>query len=310
MTTYHTPVMVNECIEGLNLKENGIYVDATFGGGGHTEQILKHNNSVKVIGIDQDVDAINQSRRLQEKYNNRFVMIQDNFANLLNRISLEKIEHIDGILFDLGSSSFQFNEGSRGFSFQSEAKLDMRMNQDSELTAYDVINSLDLSRLAKIMREYGEEKKSYAIAKKIVKLRKINPIETTKELADIVSSIIHKKNVIKSQARVFQAFRIYVNDEIAVLEKALKDSVELLNPNGRIVVMSYHSLEDRTVKRFFIEEEKDCVCSPDLLICKCSKVSTLKIITKKPKSPTQDEIGNNPRARSAKLRIAERKEIL
>jgi len=309
MIDYHVPVLLKECIEALNIIDNGVYVDATFGGGGHTEQLLKINDTITIIGIDQDPDAIEQSEILKKKYGERLIMIKDNFSNLINGLSLKKIKKIDGILFDLGTSSHQFDEGSRGFSFQLEGKLDMRMQQNGEITAHEIINNYDVSQLAKIMREYGEEKKSFAIAKQIEKARKLKPIETTLELADCIAKVIHQKNLTKSQARVFQSFRIYINDEINVLKKALSQAVEVLNPGGRLVVISYHSLEDRVVKNFYREEMKDCICPPSFPVCNCSKVSTLKILTKKPILPSSREVQINSRARSAKLRIAERKEI-
>jgi len=309
MMNYHTPALLAESMQALALQENGIYVDCTFGGGGHSKEILNRTTTAKVIAIDQDPDAIEQAEFLRQQFGSRLSLIQDNFANLLTQISLLKIKHVDGILLDLGTSSHHFDTQERGFSFQTEGKLDMRMNQEQKLSAFEVVNEFAVQDLARIFREFGEEKKSFAIAKEIEKRRKRKQIESTTELADVVKKVIYSKNVIKSQARIFQAIRIYVNDEIKVLQQALQDALKILKPQGRLAVISYHSLEDRTVKNFFKNEAKDCSCPSSFLKCICSTVSTLKIITKKPIIPTKEEIKKNVRARSAKLRIAEKKEI-
>jgi len=228
----------------------------------------------------------------------------------MTQISLMKIKSINGILFDLGSSSYQFDEATKGFSFQQDGILDMRMNPSIEMTAEIAVNQLSVKELADIFYQYGEEKKSYQIANEIIKRRQVQPIKTTLELANIIEKCVPKNLSVKSKARVFQALRIFINDEINVLKTALEDAVKLLQPTGIISVISYHSLEDRTVKNFFKESELDCICPSDFFECRCSKVSSLKVLTKKPIVPSDEEIKINSRARSAKLRIAERKEIL
>lgn len=307
MNDYHVPVLLNEAIEALNIKSGGIYVDATLGGGSHSELILHSNHQIKLFAFDQDAESLEQTQNLLHTYPN-FMIFKDNFANLRTRLALERIKKIDGILFDLGVSSHQINSPGRGFSFSLEGKLDMRMNQESELTAFEVINTYDPKKLKNIFLEYGEEREAFKIAREIAKSREFKQIETTLELAQIIDRATSSKQKIKAKARIFQALRIYINGEMEVLKTALSDAVKMLNPGGRIVVISYHSLEDRIVKKFFQYEELDCICPDGFLKCVCDKRSRLKIITKKPLLPNEDEINQNPRARSAKMRVAERKE--
>ncbi len=310
MKEYHVPVLLDECLEALDLQDGKIYVDATFGGGGHARKILESGKDLKLFAFDQDPDSIAQSKTLKEEYSEQFVLIKENFANIRTGLALERIKKIDGILFDLGVSSHQINDPSRGFSFSGDGKLNMRMDQETELTAADVVNTYSFEDLTKIFRNYGEEKESPRIARNIILKREQNEIETTLQLSQIIENCIVSKKSIKAKARIFQALRIYINKEMEVLQTALEESVKILNPGGRLVVISYHSLEDRIVKNLFKYEEKSCLCPPEFPKCVCDKKSTLKILTRKPVVPSQEEIDSNPRARSAKLRIAEKKEVV
>ena len=306
MSNYHIPVMLDQAVEALQIQPEGVYVDMTFGGGSHTRKILSMNDSIKVYSFDQDDDAIANAEAVAEDFGDRFTFIKSNFKNLRTELSLNKVKRIDGILFDLGVSSYQIDTPEKGFSFQYNGKLDMRMDQSSGETAEEVVNSYKLDELVKIFREYGEEKESYKIAKAIVSERTINRITETDQLALIIDKAAKSKMKQKAKARIFQALRIHVNGELDVLKTALRDSVYIMNPKARIVVISYHSLEDRIVKQFFRHENKDCVCPSNFPECRCSKVSTLKIITNKPVLPDEEEISVNARARSAKMRVAEK----
>jgi 16S rRNA (cytosine1402-N4)-methyltransferase len=305
--TYHTPVLLNEAISSLKLKDGGIYVDATLGGGGHTRAILESGYHLKLIALDQDEDAITNALELEKKYPD-LTLIKDNFYNLRTNLALQRIKKIDGILFDLGVSSYQINTPERGFSFSMIGSLDMRMNKDNELTASEVINSFEPAVLKRIFLLYGEEKEASSIVRGIIIERSKKTIDTTNELAFIIEKYTRSPQKIKAKARIFQALRIYLNNEMEVLKTALSDAVKTLNPDGRIVVISYHSLEDRIVKQFFQYEAKDCICPSDFPQCVCDKKSTLKIITKKPVVPTTEEINANPRARSARMRAAQKQE--
>jgi 16S rRNA (cytosine1402-N4)-methyltransferase len=306
---YHTPVMLEECLQALQLHNHGIYVDATLGGGGHTEAMLLANPTIRVFAFDQDEDAIIQNQPLLAKYADRLLLIQDNYSRLRTRLALEKIKGIDGILFDLGISTHQIDVPERGFSFQLEGDLDMRMNRESGISAAEVLKTFSYEQLAQMFREFGEEPEAGKIARLIIKNRDTQPLQTTAELANLLDAAFpqNPKYMTKLKARIFQALRIYVNQELEHLETALSDSVNLLNPCGRIVVMSYHSLEDRVVKTIFRKEEKACTCPDIFPQCVCGKVSRLKLINRKPILPSTAEILQNSRARSAKLRIAEKK---
>jgi 16S rRNA (cytosine1402-N4)-methyltransferase len=310
MSQYHIPVLLAESIGALNIKPQGIYVDATFGGGGHTAEMLKKGDGIKIFGFDQDIQALNEGSILQKKHPEQLILIHDNFKNLRTRLALERIRYIDGILFDLGVSSHQINKAERGFSFSQEGRLDMRMNEEQEFTASDVVNHFSYEEIRNIIFEYGEEREAGRIARAILRERANSRIKTTLQLADIIEHNTNAKQKVKAKARVFQALRIYVNGELESLKKVLEDSVKMLNPEGRIVAISYHSLEDRLIKKFFKYEEKDCICPVNFPKCVCDKRSTLKIITKKPILPSADEIDKNSRARSAKLRIAEKREVV
>lgn len=308
MEFYHNPVMLTECLEHLAIKDGGMYIDATMGGGGHTEALLKRNPTIAVFGFDQDANAIAYASERLAEYSDRLHLVHSNFEHLRTQLALHRIQKVDGILFDLGVSSRQIDDPTRGFSFMQDGKLDMRMNPSTEQTAYDCINSESAEELARIFREYGEEREAWRIAKAITSRREIAPIETTYQLSELIDLNAHGKQKIKTKARIFQAIRIHLNGELDVLRSALKQSIQALKPGGRLVVMSYHSLEDRIVKHFLREEAKECVCPPHLPECICNKISTVRIITRKPIEATAAEIAANPRARSAKLRVAQRKE--
>lgn len=321
MSMYHTPVMKDQCIQYLNLHRGGTYVDATLGGGGHSLEMLKSNPEINLFSFDQDDAAIQQAGETLQDYLSpaasdvisedqedfRLELIHANFKDLRTELALRKIKSIDGILFDLGVSSHQIDDKSRGFSFDSECDLDMRMDRRQSRTAFEVVNELSVAELSKIFKEYGEELYARRIANAIENFRSNQKIMTTKELAAIVESSVsgNPKEVIKSKARIFQAIRIYLNDELQVLENALIDAINLLAPGGRIVVLSYHSLEDRLVKHIFRSAAKGCDCSPDALICNCNKQQKIKILTSRPMLPEESEIRINSRARSAKMRVAE-----
>ena len=252
----HIPVMLHECIEGLNIKSDGIYVDSTLGRGGHSSEILKRLSSGKLYCFDQDKQAIEESKERLQNISNNFTLIHSNFEFIKSRLNELGIDNVDGIIFDLGVSSAQFDDGDRGFSYRYDARLDMRMNQETSLTAYDVINTYSLQELTKIFNEYGEEKYSYSIAKNIVKARENKMIETTFELVEIIKNSLPSKVLSKKghpAKQVFQAIRIEVNRELEVLKNGLKDAAKLLNPNGRLVVITFNSLEDRIVKNIFKE---------------------------------------------------------
>jgi 16S rRNA (cytosine1402-N4)-methyltransferase len=309
MSNYHDPALLQESIEALNIRDGLVYVDATLGGGGHTEAILDAGKDIRLISFDQDQDAIDHCKQKFGSHYSNLTMVHDNFSNFWSGVALQKIKKIDGILFDLGVSSYQINEPEKGFSFSLDGRLDMRMDKNSALTAYDVVNKFTLDELTKIFQEYGEERESYKIAKGIVRERESKEIISTLQLAEIIDKSTYSHQKMKAKARIFQAIRIYLNDEIKVLRAALNDAVRILNEGGRLAVISYHSLEDRVVKNLLRYQEKICICPPSFPKCICDKKSTLEIITRKPIIPTSDEVARNPRARSAKLRVAEKKEI-
>lgn len=286
---YHKPVLVEKVLEFLMVKPDGVYVDATLGGGGHTERILEKLSPTGVlIGIDTDMDAVEYSKK---RFGEKIFIFHSNFSHLPEILSLKNILSIDGILFDLGISSFQIDNPQKGFSFSKNGVLDMRFDKRQKIDARYIVNNYSEFDLASIIYKYGEERHSRKIAKKIVNERVINPINTTSELSSIIESVVGKKFLNKTLARVFQALRIEVNQELETLRKTLETSIELLNTSGRIVVISYHSLEDRIVKNIF-----------KML----SQKKMLNILTKKPVIPDFTEVLENPRSRSAKLRAAEK----
>ena len=306
----HYPVMLNECIENLNIKPDGIYVDCTAGGGSHSEAILKKLTTGKLISIDQDDAAIETCTKRFEEYRDKSILVKDNFKNLENILNNLNIDHVDGVLLDLGVSSYQLDTPARGFSYNSDAMLDMRMNPRSPFSAYDVVNSYSEQDLRKIIRDYGEEKFASQIARKIVLEREKQPIATTVQLANIIKSAIPvaaaKKEAQHPAKRTFQAIRIEVNSELDVIKPAIEAGIKRMNIGGRIVVLTFHSLEDRIVKTLFNDGSTGCICPKDFPVCVCGNKPKLKIINKKPITATQEELSKNSRSKCAKLRVAER----
>jgi len=306
----HVSVLLNECIEALDIKPDGIYVDCTLGGAGHSSEIIKRlSPKGRLIGIDQDTNALEAAGKKLANYNN-VTYVHDNFVNIDDVLERLNIEKVDGILMDLGVSSHQLDVAERGFSYMQDAPLDMRMNRDSDFSAYNIINDYSEGQLCKIISDYGEEKFAKRIAKFIVDRRSAKPIDTTLELVDIIKAAIPAKARREGPhpaKRTFQAIRIEVNKELEILNKAIEDSVKRLNSGGRLAIITFHSLEDRIVKVKFKDLENPCICPKEFPICICNKKSVLKVVTRKPMEPTEEELEENPRSRSAKLRIGEKK---
>ena len=302
----HIPVLLNETITGLDIKENGIYVDCTAGGGGHSGEILKHLTTGKLISIDQDPDAIST---LTEKFkkNENSIIVMGNFGNMKDLLELRGVGRIDCALFDIGVSSHQLDTASRGFSFHEEAPLDMRMSQ-SGITAEELVNTLPFEDLRKIIFEYGEEKYANSIARAIVAQREQKPITTTLELAEIVKANVPQKVRRDGHParKTFQAIRIAVNDELTVLEKGLDDAFSMLSKGGRLAVITFHSLEDRIVKQKMAGWCQGCTCPKDFPVCVCGNKPKARLVNRKPVCANETELTQNPRARSAKLRICEK----
>ena len=305
----HKSILLNECVENLNIKRDGIYVDGTLGGGGHSYSILKKlNNTGLLIGIDRDSDAIAAATKKLSGFNN-FKLVHDNNSNIINVLKELNIQGIDGMLLDLGVSSYQLDEADRGFSYMHDAKLDMRMNREDKFSAYNVVNEYSEEKLSFIFKEYGEERYAKNIARNICKKRKEKEIETTFELVEIIKSSMPSKALNEKQhpaKRVFQAIRIEVNEELIRLKQTIKDAVYSLNKCGRLAIISFHSLEDKIVKHTYEELEGRCTCPKDFPVCVCGCKSYGKIITKKPIVCDENELQDNPRARSAKLRVFEK----
>ena len=304
----HTSILLKEVIEGLAIRENGIYVDGTLGGGGHSFEIASRLRGGKLIGIDQDAAAIEAAGEMLKDFREAgtATIVRDNYRNIKGVLEEQGIEKVDGILLDLGVSSYQFDEGDRGFSYRYDAPLDMRMDQRNDLTAYRIVNEYSEGELYKVIRDYGEEKFARNIAKHIVARRSGKPIETTFELNEVIKeSIPAKMRAGKGHPskQTFQALRIECNQELDVLKEALQDMVSLLNPDGRLAIITFHSLEDRMVKEFFKNESNPCICPANFPICTCGRKSLGEPLTRKPILPGEEEIAENPRAKSAKLRI-------
>ncbi|HAT73799.1 MAG: Ribosomal RNA small subunit methyltransferase H [Candidatus Moranbacteria bacterium GW2011_GWF2_36_839] len=300
----HKSVLLKETIESLNLKNDSVVVDATFGGGGHSKEILKIIEKGKLIGIDADEKAIKES---DLKNNERAVLVNDNFENLENILEDLKIEKVDAILADLGWSSDQLV--GKGMSFQEDEQLDMRLSESQEVSAKEIVNEYEQRELERIIRDYGEEKFWKIITKRIIEYRKEKKIETTKELAGIVQKAIPERfrhTKMNLATKTFQALRIEVNQELANLEKFIPQAIERLNLGGRLAIISFHSLEDRIVKNIFRENARGCICPPDFPQCACGKKPKVAIITRKPIAPTDLEVSDNPKSRSAKLRVCEK----
>ncbi|MCI6188695.1 MAG: 16S rRNA (cytosine(1402)-N(4))-methyltransferase RsmH [Clostridium sp.] len=305
----HISVLLNECLEGLDIKKNGIYVDCTLGGAGHSSHILeKLSSEGTLIGIDQDNDALRAAKEKLKNYSN-VKYVHNNFYNIDSILTSLNIPKVDGILMDLGVSSYQLDEGERGFSYMKDAPLDMRMDRDREFSAYEVVNTYSEEDLYRIIRDYGEEKFAKKIAKFIVDKRADKPIETTLELVDIIKAAIPAKARREGPhpaKRTFQAIRIEVNGELAILNKAIEDGVEHLNKGGRMAIITFHSLEDRIVKLKYRELANPCTCPKEFPVCICGKKPLVKIISRKAIEPSKEEVEKNPRSRSAKLRILEK----
>ena len=309
MNFVHKSVLLDECIEGLNIKPNGIYVDGTLGGAGHSSEIIKKlSDQGKLIGIDRDDEALKAAKERLKEYSNvtYYHGNHDDIKEILEDLNIEKV---DGILLDLGVSSYQLDERNRGFSYLGENVLDMRMDKIQKLDAKIVVNNYKEEELAKIIYDYGEERFSRQIAKNICIERKKQEITTTKQLVDIIEKSIPAKFRSKDShpaKRTFQAIRIEVNDEIKPLYQTVLNSIECLKPGGRLCIITFHSLEDRAVKNAYIDAEGKCICPPGLPYCACGAIKKGKIITKKPILPTKEEMENNSRSKSAKLRIFEK----
>lgn len=309
MEFIHKPVLLKECIEGLNINPDGIYVDGTLGGAGHSSEIIKRlSNKGILIGIDRDEEALKAAKEKLKNYKN-VIYIHGNHDNIQNLLEESKIYKVDGILLDLGVSSYQLDERNRGFSYMGNAELDMRMDKNQSLTAKEVVNTYPKEELIKILREYGEENFAVQIANNIEKQRKEKTIETTFELVDIIKKSIplSKQKDGHPAKRTFQAIRIEVNDEIKPLYNTVRNSINCLKENGRLCIITFHSLEDRAVKNAYIDAEGKCTCPKDLPYCVCGYKSEGKIINKKPIIATKEEQDENSRAKSAKLRIFEKR---
>lgn len=306
----HIPVMLNEVIDGLNIKKDGIYVDCTVGGGGHSLEIVKKLKNGRLYAFDRDQDAINKSSKTLEKYKNNVSLIKSNYKEAPRILKEMGVNHIDGFLIDLGVSSYQIDEAKRGFSFVHDGPLDMRMDRsENVLTAEEIVNTFSQNELADIFFKYGEEEFAKIIAKNIVLRRQEKKITTTFELRDIIEESLPKKIVYSrggASKKVFQAFRIYINAELDGLEKVLKELVDMLSPNGRGVVLTFHSLEDRIVKNLFKLESTDCLCPPKTPICICGHKATIRLVNRKPIIASEKEQTENSRSTCAKLRIVEK----
>jgi 16S rRNA (cytosine1402-N4)-methyltransferase len=307
----HKSVLLEETIDSLNIKPDGIYVDGTLGGGGHALEVCKRlSNNGRLIGIDQDADAIEAATKRLEDHKDKVTVVRSNYVNIKSVLSELGIEKVDGIYLDLGVSSYQLDASDRGFTYrEDDAPLDMRMDQRNDQTAADIINNYSEFDIYRIIRDYGEDKFAKNIAKHIVRARQIKPIETTGELSEIIKAAIPAKVRAGGghpSKKTFQAIRIELNKELEVLSQSLDAMIDLLNPEGRISIITFHSLEDRIVKTRFKTNENPCICPPHFPICVCGRKSKGKVITRKPIIPTEEEIEENKRSKSSKLRVFER----
>ncbi len=309
MTFNHKSVLLDEVIESLNIKADGYYVDGTLGGGGHALEVVKRLKTGKLIGIDQDIDAINAATQRLIDYSKSVIIIRDNYVNIENILKKENIEKVDGIYIDLGVSSYQLDTAERGFTYRFDAPLDMRMDDRNELKASDIVNEYSESELFHIIRDYGEDRFAKNIAKHIVEYRNKKRIETTFELVDIIKASIPMKIQVTGghpAKRTFQAIRIELNKELEVLTDSINVMIDLLKPGGRLSVITFHSLEDRIVKQAFKKAESPCVCPKKFPICVCGNKSKGRVITRKAILPGEEELEENSRAKSAKLRVFEK----
>ena len=305
----HYSVMLSETVDALRVRDDGVYIDGTLGGGGHAEKILKSGENVRLIGIDRDRDALSAAGERLSPFADRLTLVHDNFSNIKKILAELGINGIDGMVLDLGVSSYQLDNAERGFSYMSDAPLDMRMNRDDTKTAFDVINGYDRDRLSEIFFAYGEEKWSKRIAGFIEEKRKKAPIKTTAELAGIVKEAVPagaREGIAHPEKRIFQAVRIEVNNELDILKSAIFDIADELKSGARLAVITFHSLEDRIVKQAFSELSKGCICPADFPVCVCGKKPQVKVITRKPQLPQEAELTANSRSKSAKLRVCEK----
>ena len=306
----HTSVLIKETIEALNIMPGGVYLDGTLGGGGHAFEVCKKlNDNGRLYGIDQDADAIIAAGKRLEEFGKKAVIIRDNYCNAREVLREQGVDKVDGIVLDLGVSSYQLDTVERGFTYKYDTPLDMRMDQRQMLTARDIVNEYDEKTLYRVIRDYGEDSFAKNIAKHIVQARQHKPIETTFELNEVIKAAIPAKMRAVGghpSKRAFQAIRIECNHELEVLKDTLGDLVHLLNPQGRLCIITFHSLEDRIVKSFFKEMEHPCTCPPEFPVCICGKLPSGRVVTRKPVLPSQEELEVNSRSKSAKLRVFER----
>ena len=305
----HKSVLLNETIDGLNIKPDGIYVDGTLGGGGHAYEVCRRlGEKGSIIGIDQDAAAIEAASARLKDFGEKVTIVRSNYCDMKSKLHELGIDKVDGIVLDLGVSSYQLDTAERGFSYREDAPLDMRMDTRQKMTARDIVNDYTEADLYRVIRDYGEDKFAKNIAKHIVQARAVKPVETTAELSEIIRASIPMKFQKKSghpAKRTFQAIRIELNRELDVLRDSLDDMIDLLNPGGRLCIITFHSLEDRIVKSAFRKNENPCTCPPEFPVCVCGKKSKGSIITKKPILPSEEELEYNSRSKSAKLRIFE-----
>ena len=305
----HKSVLLNETIDGLNIKPDGIYVDGTLGGGGHAYEVCRRlGEKGSIVGIDQDAAAIEAASARLKDFGEKVTIVRSNYCDMKSKLHELGIDKVDGIVLDLGVSSYQLDTAERGFSYREDAPLDMRMDTRQKMTARDIVNDYTEADLYRVIRDYGEDKFAKNIAKHIVQARAVKPVETTAELSEIIRASIPMKFQKKSghpAKRTFQAIRIELNRELDVLRDSLDDMIDLLNPGGRLCIITFHSLEDRIVKSAFRKNENPCTCPPDFPVCVCGKKSKGSIITKKPILPSEGELEYNSRSKSAKLRIFE-----
>ena len=306
---YHVSVLLDECLDGLNIRPDGIYVDGTLGGAGHSSQIAKRLTTGRLIGIDRDQVALKAAGERLAPYGDRVTLVHANFCEIARVLQDLGISGVDGILLDLGVSSPQLDDGQRGFSYMADAPLDMRMNREDALSAYEVVNTWSFEELRRILFDYGEERYAPRIAEAICRRREEKLIETTLELVDVIRGAMPAAALREKQhpaKRSFQAIRIAVNDELGSVEKVMADAVPCLNPGGRLAVITFHSLEDRIVKNAMADAAKGCTCPPNFPVCVCGKKPKVKLVNRKPITSTPEELEINPRARSAKLRVCEK----
>ncbi|MBE6932676.1 MAG: 16S rRNA (cytosine(1402)-N(4))-methyltransferase RsmH [Ruminococcaceae bacterium] len=309
MEFHHVSVLLDECIEALDIRPDGIYLDGTLGGAGHSSEIVKRLTTGRLIGVDRDPVALNAAKERLAPYMDRVTLVHSNFRELDAILRDLQIDKVDGMLFDLGVSSPQLDDGSRGFSYMTDAPLDMRMNAEDNLSAYDVVNTWPREELRRILFEFGEERYAPLIAAAIERRRGEKPIESTLELVDVIRSAMPPQALREKQhpaKRSFQAIRIAVNDELASVSDMMHSAIPRLNPGGRLAVITFHSLEDRIVKNAMQEAAKGCVCPPEFPVCVCGKKPQIKNLTRKPVVSGKEELDRNPRARSAKLRVAQK----